>query len=143
MSIALRSALLTASLLMFSSCAGAPEPSGHQTLVESVAAKNSDIVRLTLHLVPSGESDYKAVASTLASKIGKPSDPEDLEAIRTGKTVVLDEPGGIDVTIPIQMVNGKHTVAAGVTLKKSVGRVAAINAANAIAAELENALANR
>ena len=48
---------------------------------------------------------------------GKPSDPEDLEAMRTGRQVVLDEPGALDVTVPILVKDGRPTAVAGVTLR--------------------------
>ena len=138
MSCAPRCSVFVLTLAFLASCeTTAPLDSKAQTLVESLAGKNDNIVRLTVHAIPAGETDYKAVASTLASKLGKPSDPEDLEAIQTGEMVVLDEPGGIDVTIPIGMKDGKHTVAAGVTMKAGMGREAAIAAAKAIAAEVD------
>ena len=134
------SATLALSLFLLGSCAAtAPDPSA-QTLVESLAGKNENIVRLTVHAIPAGGADYTAVASTLASKLGKPSDPEDLQAIRGGEVVVLDEPGAIDVTVPIRMRDGAHTAAAGVTMNASMGRDAAIVAARSIATEIEKGL---
>jgi len=139
----LRPATIALSLFVFGSCTStkAPDPAA-QTLVESVAASHQDIVRLTVHAVPTGEQDYKAVASTLASKLGQPSDPEDLKAIRTGEVVVLEESGGLDVTVPIRLQNGRHTAAAGVTIKAGIARDAAIAEAKAIASELERGLTN-
>ncbi|MCA8954824.1 MAG: hypothetical protein KDC87_02050 [Planctomycetes bacterium] len=120
-------------------CATAPNPKA-QSLVESIARKNHDIVRLTVHTVPAGSSSCRVVASTLPSKLGKPSDKEDLDAISRGDVVVLDEPNAIDVTVPILLENGKATAAAGVTLKSAMGRDAAVAAARKIAAEIEQGL---
>ena len=141
MTIILRPAAIALTLVFFGSCAApkAPDPTA-QSLVESVAANNKDVVRLTVHAIPAGEKDYKAVASTLASKLGQPSDAEDLKAINTGEVVVLEESAGLDVTVPIRMQGGRHTAAAGVTIKSGVAREAAITQAKAIAAEIDRGL---
>lgn len=138
-----RSAVLALSLMSLVSCATttALDPNA-QSLVESIAGANDNVLRLSVHAIPAGETGYKAVASTSAAKLNKVSDPEDLKAIETGEIQVLDEPGGIDVTVPIGMQNGKHTVAAGVTLKAGMGREAAIAAAKAIASQLDGGLMN-
>lgn len=138
MSIISRSLLFTLSLFLFGACSSTPaSDSAAQAVVDSIAAKHENVLRLTIHAIPDGEADYKFIASTLASKLGLPSDPEDLEAIETGQVVVLEEPGGIDVTVPIRIRDGKATAATGVTLEASMGREAAVAAANAIAAEID------
>ena len=73
---------------------------------------------------------------------GKPSDPEDLEAMKSGKVVVLDEEGALDVTVPILMVNGKATAVAGVTLRMEEGSNRSIlqGKARTIANELATAV---
>jgi hypothetical protein len=86
-----------------------------QSVVESVAKQHSDCTRLTLHCM--GQGGATACASTAAARIGKPSDPEDLRAMQSGETVVLDEPGALDVTIPIRAEGGKFRTACGVTLE--------------------------
>lgn len=141
MSYPLRHALLALTLLPLASCASAPDPEA-QSLVQSIANKNADVVRLTVHAVPAGATKYKAVASTSSAKLGKPSDPEDLKAMQTGDVVVLEETGGIDVTVPILMKQGKHCATAGVTVKESVGKDAAIALARKIAGEIEQGMTN-
>ena len=137
-----RSAMFALLLFPLGSCATtAPDPAA-QTLVETLAGKHENLVRLTVHAIPSGGEEYTAVASTLPSKLGAASDPEDLKAIKTGEMVVLEEPGGIDVTIPIGMKDGAYTVAAGVTMKTGMTRNEAIVAARAIAAELDQSMMN-
>ena len=142
MSSTIRFSVFALSLLFLGSCASttALDPSA-QTLLESLASKNGNVVRLTVHAIPAGGADYKAVASTLASKLGKSSDPEDLKAIKSGEVVVLEESGGIDVTVPIQSKGGRYTAAAGVTMKSAMGRDAAIQAAKAIATQIDRGLA--
>jgi len=113
---------------------------GAQTTLEALAAEDPSILRLTLHRAVPGVEGPHAVASTLAAKLGKPSDPEDIQAMATGQEVVLDEAGAIDVTIPIRPVGGKHTAAVGVTLDGAMGRAAAVAKARAIAARVGDAL---
>ena len=109
-----------------------------QKVVDGVAARHAKLQRLTLHAVPTDGAVCTQVASTKASRRGKPSDPEDLEALRTGKETVLDEPGAIDVTVPILVKDGKPGAVAGVTLRMEEGadRDALVAEARAIADEL-------
>lgn len=116
----------------------APFPAA-QEIVDTVAAGHESLTRLTLHGVPTGKSELTQLASTMASRRGKPSDPEDLEAMDKGEEVILDEEGAIDVTVPILVKDGKPTAIAGVTLKMAEGanRDALVDEARAIAKELE------
>jgi hypothetical protein len=142
MSTAVRSWMFALSLLFVGSCASTTAfDQSAQTLVESLAGKNDNVVRLTIHAIPDGGTEYMAIASTLASKLGQPSDPEDLQAIESGELVVLDEPGGIDVTVPIQSKDGRFTAATGVTMDAAMGRDAAIKVAKEIAAQIDRDLA--
>ena len=128
---------------MLGACASmkAPYPAA-QDIVDGVAAKHPELVRLTLHAVPADKMDCVQVASTVKKRRGKPSDPEDLKAMKTGQQVVLDEPGALDVTVPILRVTGKATAVAGVTLRLEDGanRAALVSKARTIAAELATAV---
>ena len=108
-----------------------------QSIVADIAGKNTDIVRLTVHM-PHGD-DLVAVASTSAEKRDKPSDPEDLRAIETGETVVLAEGENTDVTVPIRQRDGAFTAAVGVTLSGS-DQAAATAKAKDIAASIDSLL---
>mgnify|MGYP001593820213 CR=1 FL=1 len=88
-----------------------------QAIVESVGKEHPEVARLTVHCVPPGGGACCAVASTLAEKRGKVSDPEDLEAMGTGKLVVLDEAGGVDVTVPVMQKGARWEATVGVTFK--------------------------
>jgi hypothetical protein len=114
-----------------------PYPEAQQ-LVDRIAAEHSDLVRLTLHAVPAGKTECMQLASTMPERRGKPSDPEDIDAMRTGKDVVMDEPGALDVTVPILELDGKPTAVAGVTLRadKMADRDALIQKAKKIADSL-------
>ncbi len=112
------------SLVVLAACAGAPDdaayPAAH-AVVDKVAGEHSDVVRLTLHAVPQGQSESRVIASTAPEKRGQPSDPEDLVALDTGEVQVLEEAGALDVTVPILVRGGKATAVAGVTLTAAQG----------------------
>jgi hypothetical protein len=119
----------------------APDPVA-QSLVESMAASDPDIVRLTVHMAPKEGEACCAVASTAPDKLGQPSDPEDLRAIESGEVVVLDEPGAVDVTVPVMATATGHDAAVGVTLKSGpdADRTALIARAKRIAMAVESGL---
>ena len=128
------------SALVAAGCQSTAAPcAGTQAVVESVARQHPDCVRLTVHSTPPSGGESCIVASTKAEKLGKPSDKEDLDAMKTGKTVVLDEPGAIDVTVPILQKDGKWTATCGVTVKAAAGanREQLVNNANTIAKAVE------
>jgi hypothetical protein len=110
-----------------------------QAVVESVARQNPDCTRLTIHCAMADGA--KACASTAAERIGTASNKEDLDAMATGRTVVLDEAGAIDVTVPINPKNGRFQSACGVTLAAAgMTREQAVAKANAIAKAVETGL---
>ena len=124
---------------MLAACASTKSPyPAAQDIVDGVAAKHPELVRLTLHAVPEGKTECTQVASTAKGRRGKPSDPEDLDAMKTGRQVVLDEPGAVDVTVPILRKGGKPTAVTGVTLRAAEGadRATLVNKARAIAEEV-------
>ncbi|MFM1874156.1 MAG: hypothetical protein RL398_3578 [Planctomycetota bacterium] len=124
--------------LFFVGCQSAPAAPcpDTQAAVEAVAAAHQEVVRLTVHAVPAGGTGMVAVASTLADKLGKASDPEDVRAVQTGAVQVLDEAGAVDYTVPVKPVDGKFTAAVGVTLKAGGDQQAQMAHAKAIAAEV-------
>jgi hypothetical protein len=137
----LRPTVIALSLLILGSCA-APQPSdpSAQALIESMMPEHKDVTRLTVHAKPADAKGYIAVASSLPSKLGAVSDPEDLKAINTGEVVVLDEAGAFDVTVPICQKNSAYTAAAGVTFKTGIAREAAVAQAKAIAASINSGM---
>jgi hypothetical protein len=88
-----------------------------QALVDRLVLEHPHLVRLTIHAVPTGETQSRIIACNLRHKIGLPSDPEDLEAIKENKTTVLREGGNLDVTAPIRDKAGLAIAATGITLK--------------------------
>ena len=142
----MRSFLLPVSLLVFafaSSCKSAGccgTECDPQVVVEKVAKANPDVTRLTVHCMKDGAAN--ACASTSADKKGKPSDPEDVKAIQTGETVVMDEAGALDVTVPILAKDGKFAAACGVTVKMAgMTREQAMAKAKEVAKAVDTGLA--
>lgn len=130
--------VLVLSLLFVAACQGTPQApnSTAQAVVEKVAAAHPECVRLTVHRVPATGGWMQVVASTLAEKLGKASDPEDHRAIATGETVVLDEAGAVDYSVPVCKQGGEYTAVIGVTLKTGGDPAKQMNVAKAIAAEV-------
>lgn len=87
-----------------------------QGIIDGIVAKNPDVVRLTIHAIPTGGAESKIIACNLADRIGRASDPEDLNAMKTGNAVVLKEGENIDYTAPIRDAAGKPIAATGITL---------------------------
>lgn len=110
-----------------------------QAVVDSVAQQHAECTRLTVHCSMAGGA--KCCASTQADRVGKASDKEDVEAMQTGKPVVLDEAGAFDVTVPINSKDGKHMSSCGVTLKAAgMTRDQAVAKATTIAEAVEGGL---
>lgn len=129
-------------LLPLAACASNVVDARMQSIVETLASEHQDVTRLTVHTKPDAATRMMAIASTSPAKRGKVSDPEDQRAVDSGEIVVLEEKGGIDVTVPMRHKSGVFYAAAGVTFKSSIGRDAAIKRGRAIAATLERALAH-
>jgi len=113
-----------------------------QAIVEKIVAQYPEIVRLTIHAVPTSEKNSRIIACNIKEKIGKPSDSEDLEAMKNNKTVILKEGDKLDVTAPVCDVAGKPIAATGITLrlKKGESEDAVVKKAKAIAGELTKAI---
>ena len=129
-------------LLSLAACKSSPGTSDPQSIVDAMAQKHSDCTRLTLHCMQS-QGSAMVCASTLRSRVGTPSDPEDLQAMQSGETVVLEEGDDLDVTVPIIVTDGKCTTVCGVTLHKGdASRAATIARAEGIAMAVKGALGN-
>lgn len=113
-----------------------------QRLVDQIVAKHPTLVRLTIHAVPTGETESRIIASNISEKLGRASDPEDLRAMTTKQPVVLREGPNLDVTMPILDKVGKAVAAAGITLADDGARSEQVmlSEAEAIAAEVTDGI---
>ena len=60
-----------------------------QTLVDEQMAKHKDLLSVTLHGVPPGEKDvYTMFAGSFPERIGNPDDPDDIDVIKKGITIL-------------------------------------------------------
>lgn len=116
-----------------------------QKLVDDLVASHPELVRIGLHVTPPNDSQNLIIASNVLAKIGRRSDPEDLEAMRSGQPVLLKEGENLDVTLPLHDAGGKLIGAVGLTLKPKLGEKEAetIRRARDLAGELEKAISSK
>ena len=115
-----------------------------QQLVDELAARRPDLVRIGMHVTPPNKSDNIIIACNVSERIGQKSDPEDLKAMKTGQPVVLKEGGNFDVTLPLHDAAGRTIGAIGLTVKPQLGEQEADAArrARAMAREIEKRIAS-
>lgn len=126
--------------LLFAGCQSTDCCSAPAAAVAEVAAANADVTRLSLHC-RQDDGSVQCCASTDAARVGTASAPEDLRVMAAGETVVLDEDGAFDVTVPLLETDGKWTTVCGVTVRgDGISREQAIARANEVAAAVGTAL---
>jgi len=75
-----------------------------QELVDRTVARHAELLELDLHATPPGGGESVIVASRNAARIGKKSDPDDLEVIKTGAPFVeINRIGDQNVEVHLQM----------------------------------------
>jgi iron complex outermembrane receptor protein len=125
---------------------GSPPPTASypeaQSIVQQVAIENPDVVRLTIHAIATGTSRSRVIASTAAQRLGTWSDPEDLDVMKTGTPVMLEEGGNLDYTAPVTGAGGRTIATVGVTVAGAAGATedARLARAKAVAAEVSAAV---
>ena len=115
-----------------------------QRLVEELGAKHPELVRIGMHVTPPGKSDNIIIACNVPERIGRKSDPEDLQAMKTGRPVVLKEGKDFDVTLPLHDAAGNTIGSIGLTFQPHAGEKEADAArrACAMAREIEEHIAS-
>ncbi len=92
-----------------------------QQRINKLCRRNPDIVRLSF-IAEAEAGIFRHVASSLETRIGEPAHEEDLEAIRTGKIVLLDEHhadvDALDITYPVHDGDGGIIGLIGYTVKR-------------------------
>lgn len=129
-------------LLAAVACHSAPKPApcpDTQAIVLAVYREHPELHRLTVHQALPGTSEPIAIACTWSEKLGKPSDPEDLDAMRRGVTKVIETTDELDVTVPIRKRGASHGATVGVTFKTKPGdsRKMLTELAHAIAKDID------
>jgi len=116
-----------------------------QKLVDELAARHPELIRIGLHLTPPDRLDNIIVACNIAARVGQKSDPEDLKAMHTGQPVVLKEQGNFDVTLPLHNAFGKVIGAIGLTFEPQGDEPEsrAAERAKKIAAEVERRITSK
>ncbi len=119
-----------------------PRHAAAQALIDSTVAAYPSIVRLTIHAIPTGQTQSRIIACNVGGKIGRLSDPEDLAAVAEDRTILLREGDDWDVTAPIRDTAGHPIAATGITLSLPPGTTEdeALIQAKAIAATLTDAI---
>jgi hypothetical protein len=115
-----------------------------QRLVEELAARHPELVRIGMHVTPPGKPDNVIIACNMPERIGQKSDPEDLKAITTGEPVALKEDNKFDVTLPLHDAAGKIIGAIGLTFSPRAGerQMDAVRRSRAMAREVEKRIAS-
>lgn len=85
------------------------------------------------------------IASTDSSAIGKPADPEDIDAIINNQVVTIPEGKALDVTVPLTNDKGQPAAVAGIKMETSdkLDKKAAQSAAEGIAKKIGGMLLNK
>ena len=116
-----------------------------QKLVDELVARHPELIRVGLHVTPPKTSENLIIASNVSEKIGQRSDPEDLQAMQSGKPVILKEGENFDVTLPLHDAAGEIIGAVGLTFKPQPGEQEsdAIRRAKDAAQELEKQILSK
>jgi len=88
--------------------------------IDKVQKEDASVEEITI-LATNEDGDTTKIASTTASEVGKPCDPEDIDAIIDNKVVSIVEGDSIDVTVPIPNAAGLPAAIAGVTISMKNG----------------------
>ncbi len=115
-----------------------------QKIVETIVSFHENLVRLSIHAIPKGETKSRIIACNVKKKIGMFSHHEDILAITEKKTTLLHEGNKIDITMPILDQHGQAIAATGVTLLSVDGKEDNyyMNQAHIIAQELSAKILN-
>ena len=86
-----------------------------QSFIDKTLKEDKRVEEITV-LATNKEGVTTKIASTTPSEVGKPCDPEDIDAIIDNQVVSIIEGTSIDVTVPIPNAKGLPAAIAGVTI---------------------------
>jgi hypothetical protein len=109
-----------------------------QGLVNRMVERHPEIIWLSIHAVPTGQSRCQIIACSQLDQVGQASYREDIEAIQTRTAAVFRAGGRVEVTAPILDGSGKAIAAVGVTFQKDqdTSEEALVNQAKSLAREM-------
>jgi hypothetical protein len=92
-----------------------------QKLVDQTIAKHPELRQIGLHSIPPNSSESMIIAINDPKKVGKKSDPDDLEVMKTGKPSVeiIDRKQVYDLGFPLLDRSGKIVGVAVMEIKLS------------------------
>jgi hypothetical protein len=138
----MRRAIISSGLLLVLGCSASQGPGRDfrsvRALIDRTLENHPDIVWLTLHAVPTGQTRCRIVGCNSEEEIGKLSATEDIETMQTKSVTILPEDKVITVIAPILDKSGNAVAAAGITLKRSdsTSEESLVNQARSIAREM-------
>lgn len=138
----MRRAIVSSGLLLVLGCSAAQGPDRDfrsvRALIDRTLENHPDIVWLTFHAVPTGQTRCKIVGSNSEEDIGRPSAPEDIETIQTRSATVLRDDRHLTVIVPILDKSGRAVASTGITFKRpdSESEESLVNQAKSIAREM-------
>ncbi|HEX4586069.1 MAG TPA: hypothetical protein VH183_14665 [Burkholderiaceae bacterium] len=94
----------------------APEKIYAQELVNRIVEKYPDLLVIAMHVTPPNESENVIIASNIG-RIGKRADADDLEVIRTGKTLAKVNRSGDRFEVELELLDAS---------KKRIGALAIV-----------------
>jgi hypothetical protein len=118
-----------------------------QKLVDKIIAKHQELRLIGLHAAPDGSSDSHIIANNIRAKVGKKSDPDDLEVMHTGKPVVekKDSRKIFDIGMPLLDQSGAiiGTVVMEVKYQYASSEAAALEQATKVRDELKEQIPSK
>lgn len=73
-----------------------------QRLIDEMAGRHPELNILSFHATPRGETESRIIASSSKSKVGKKSDPDDLDAMKEPKAELRDDKKIVDIGLPLK-----------------------------------------
>jgi TonB-dependent siderophore receptor len=118
-----------------------------QSLVDRLAARHPELIDVDIHTVPPGSAASVIVASRDASRIGKASDPDDIDVARTGAPrVEINQAGNNNVEVAVPLMSVTRQVIGSVEMTfpyvPSTDRDALVQKATDIADDLRRRIAH-
>jgi iron complex outermembrane receptor protein len=118
-----------------------------QQLVDMAMSKHPELHLMGLHSTPPGSKQSVIVACSNKSKVGKKSDPDDLEVMHTGKAAVEEKPDRqiFDLGLPLLDKKGTTigTVVMEINFSSEKTKEGALSRGKQIQSELQKQISSR